>query len=106
METGNTDLILDIRSLENSNYELGTEAYSHFDALANAYTTYCKEYLRIPVSRIAQWVIKNNPGYLKRIVKEVEPEQSPTVKKVLQETKEYRERLEVAANKPKQANLF
>jgi hypothetical protein len=43
---------------------------------------------------------------LKRIVKEVEPEQSPTVKKVLQETKEYRERLEVAANKPKQANLF
>lgn len=104
--TGNPDLVLDIRNLESFGYILGTVATGPYDALANAITTYHKEYLRTPVSRIPQWVIRNNPGYLNIIVKEVEPEQSPEIKRILDDFRKYREEHEREANKPKQLSLI
>lgn len=107
INNGNPDLVLDIAVLESIGYELGTVATGPFDALANAYTTYCKEYLgRGNISRIPQWVIRNNPEYLNRIVKEVEPEQSPEVKKILDDFRKYGEELGRKANEPKQLSLI
>jgi hypothetical protein len=107
IKTGNADLVLNIAVLEDINYELGTVGTGPFDALANAYTTYCKEYLgERDISRIPQWVIRNNPEYLNRIVKEVEPRESPEKKKILDDSRKYREALERKANEPKQLSLI